>query len=71
LDAFAGEAGTNGIPRKARAQSEGMRQEIRVASQPHVDGGDMEGAETLILEFAMLDHRVVLEDQLCDRIGKI
>src|SRR6266481_3707163 len=48
-----------------------MRNQIGVAPQMGMDGGDVKRTQTLVLEFAMLNYGAVSENQFRHRVGEI
>ena len=71
LDAFIGKAGADIVARKLGAGGDGMGDEIAVAAQVDVNGGDVIGCGVFVLELAVLDDGVFADDEFFDRVRKI
>ncbi len=71
LQSFAGEFGADVVARKLRAQRKGMDVHVAGAAELAGDGRQMKRVRRLILEFHVLQRRVVAGDNFRDGIGEI
>src|SRR5207302_9214601 len=71
FDSRPSQSGVDVIARYLGAGGDGVRNEIRGAAQGGMESGHMKRGEALLLEFAVLDYRIVAQDKFGDRIGEV
>ena len=71
FDSWPSQSGVDVVARYLGAGRDGVRNEIRAAAQECMERGHMKCGEALLLEFAVLDYRIVAQDKFGDRIGEV